>query len=122
MRRMNITRVRMLTIPVSDQDEAKTFYADRLGFEVVADESAGPIRWLQLAPEGAQTAVILADHIPGLAPGSVQGLMLETSALDADCERLRQAGVDVEGPQDLPWGRQATLTDPDGNGLVLAEA
>ncbi|MCP9967151.1 hypothetical protein LUX57_20210 [Actinomadura madurae] len=52
--------------------------------------------------------------------GSVQGLILETSDLDADCARLRSAGVDVDGPQDLPWGRQATLTDPDGNGIVLA--
>ncbi|WUI00804.1 VOC family protein [Spirillospora sp. NBC_00431] len=117
---MNITHVRLLTVPVSDQDAAKTFYADKLGFEVVSDQSNGPIRWLQLAPKGAQTNVVLADHVPGLAPGSVHGLMLETSDLDADCAQLRDAGVDVDGPQDLPWGRQATLTDPDGNGIVLA--
>jgi predicted enzyme related to lactoylglutathione lyase len=117
---MNITHVRLLTVPVSDQDAAKDFYATKLGFEVVADRSAGPMRWLQLAPEGAETSVVLADHVPGAAPGSVHGLMLETSDLDADCARLRAAGVAVEGPQDLPWGRQATLTDPDGNGIVLA--
>ncbi|RKS76596.1 catechol 2,3-dioxygenase-like lactoylglutathione lyase family enzyme [Actinomadura pelletieri DSM 43383] len=118
---MNITHVRLLTVPVSDQDAAKTFYADRLGFEVVTDQSMGPVRWLQVAPKGAQTSVVLADHMPGVTPGSVQGLILETSDLDGDCERLREAGVEVDGPQDLPWGRQATLTDPDGNGLVLAE-
>ncbi|TYK53272.1 VOC family protein [Actinomadura decatromicini] len=119
---MNITHVRLLTVPVSDQDAAKSFYADTLGFEVVADQSTGPVRWLQLAPKGAQTNVVLAAHVPGHTPGSLHGLILETSDLDADCARLRQAGVDVDGPQDLPWGRQATLTDPDGNGLVLAEA
>ncbi|TMR03445.1 glyoxalase [Actinomadura soli] len=118
---MNITHVRLLTVPVSDQDAAKTFYADTLGFEVVCDESNGPIRWLQLAPKGARTNVVLANHIPGMAPGSVHGLILETSDLDGDCERLRRAGVGVDGPQDLPWGRQATLSDPDGNGIVLAE-
>jgi predicted enzyme related to lactoylglutathione lyase len=117
---MNITHVRSLTVPVSDQDAAKDFYADALGFEVVIDQAAGPIRWLQLAPKGADTNVVLANHLPGVPPGSLQGLMLETSDLDADCERLRRAGVDVDGPQDLPWGRQATLTDPDGNGIVLA--
>ncbi|TDC85885.1 VOC family protein [Actinomadura sp. 7K507] len=118
---MNITHVRLLTLPVSDQDAAKDFYAGKLGFEVVTDGDAGPIRWLQLAPKGAATNVVLADHLPGLAPGSVQGLMLETTGLDADCAELRRAGVDVDGPQDLPWGRQATFTDPDGNGIVLAE-
>jgi predicted enzyme related to lactoylglutathione lyase len=117
---MNITHVRLLTVPVSDQDAAKDFYAGKLGFEVVADRSMGPMRWLQLAPKGAETSVVLANHLPGMTPGSVHGLMLETSDLDADCEQLRLAGVDVEGPQDLPWGRQATLTDPDGNGIVLA--
>ncbi|TYB48042.1 VOC family protein [Actinomadura chibensis] len=119
---MNITHVRLLTVPVSDQDAAKSFYADTLGFEVVADQSTGPVRWLQLAPKGARTSVVLASHVPGHEPGSLHGLILETSDLDDDCERLRQAGVDVDGPQDLPWGRQATLADPDGNGLVLAEA
>ncbi|MFD4829461.1 VOC family protein [Streptomyces uncialis] len=33
---------------------------------------------------------------------------------------MTEAGADVEGPTDLPWGRQATLTDPDGNSFVLA--
>lgn len=117
---MNITHVQLLTVPVSDQDAAKSFYADTLGFEVVADQSIGPIRWLQLAPKGAKTNVVLANHLPDVTPGSVQGLMLETSDLDSDCDHLRRAGVAVEGPQDLPWGRQATLTDPDGNGIVLS--
>ncbi|WP_131739265.1 VOC family protein [Actinomadura roseirufa] len=117
---MNITHVRLLTVPVSDQDAAKRFYAGALGFEVVADRQAGPVRWLQLAPGGAETSVVLAGHVPGLAPGSVHGLIFESSDLDADCAELRAAGVDVQGPEDLPWGRQATLSDPDGNGIVLA--
>ncbi|MEU9843649.1 VOC family protein [Actinomadura sp. NPDC048032] len=117
---MNITHVRLLTVPVSDQDAARDFYATKLGFEVVVDRSTGPMRWLQMAPKGAETNVVLANHVPGAAPGGVHGLMLETTDLDADCEHLRDAGVRVEGPQDLPWGRQATLTDPDGNGIVLA--
>ncbi|GIH92836.1 glyoxalase [Planobispora siamensis] len=34
--------------------------------------------------------------------------------------RVGPAGAQVEGPVDLPWGRQATLGDPGGNGFVLA--
>ncbi|MEV4670284.1 MULTISPECIES: VOC family protein [Actinomadura] len=117
---MTITHVRLLTVPVSDLDTAKDFYAGKLGFDVVADQQNGPIRWLQLAPKGAETSVVLADHTPA-APGSLQGLILATADLDGDCAALREAGVAVDGPQDLPWGRQAVITDPDGNGLVLAE-
>ncbi|MFD7295661.1 VOC family protein [Streptomyces sp. NPDC059897] len=45
--------------------------------------------------------------------------MFVTTDVDADCERLKAAGVEVDGPEQLPWGRMAGLTDPDGNGLML---
>ncbi|GAA2628816.1 VOC family protein [Actinomadura fulvescens] len=119
---MQITHATFVTLPVTDQDRAKEFYAGALGFEVVADRQAGPVRWVQVAPKGAQTSFTLAtaDQL-GLQPGSVSGLMLETADLDGDCAELTRAGIAVEGPQDLPWGRQATLADPDGNGLILSE-
>jgi len=88
---MNITHTKLITVPVSDQDRAKAFYVDTLGFEVVVDQQAGPMRWLQVAPKGAQTSFTLA-----------------------------KAAVGVEGPADRPWGREATVIDPDGNRLVLA--
>jgi predicted enzyme related to lactoylglutathione lyase len=45
--------------------------------------------------------------------------MLVTTDVDADCTRLTDAGVAVEGPDDLPWGRMASFRDLDGNGLML---
>jgi predicted enzyme related to lactoylglutathione lyase len=44
---------------------------------------------------------------------------LETDDLDAECARLRAAGVPVDGPHERPWGRDATFVDPDGNVFVL---
>jgi predicted enzyme related to lactoylglutathione lyase len=52
-------------------------------------------------------------------PGSARGIMLVTTDVDADCARLGEAGVSVQGPDDLPWGRMASFRDPDGNGLML---
>ncbi|MFF4137964.1 VOC family protein [Streptomyces mirabilis] len=117
---MNITHTKIVTVPVSDQDRAKTFYVDTLGFEVLVDQQAGPMRWLQVAPKGAQTSFTLAGGQPGLTPGTARGIILETTDLDGDCAQLAEAGVDVEGPADRPWGREATVIDPDGNRLVLA--
>ncbi|MFF7072890.1 VOC family protein [Streptomyces pseudovenezuelae] len=46
-----------------------------------------------------------------------------TTDVDADCARLAEAGTPVRGPDEPPWGRMASFTDPDGNGLMpLAEA
>lgn len=43
--------------------------------------------------------------------------MPATVDLDAGCARLRE-GVEADGPHTRPWGREATLKDPDGNGIV----
>jgi hypothetical protein len=58
---MNITHAKVVTVPVSGQDRAKSFYAETLGPEVLADRRAGPMRWLQVAPKGAQTRFVLAS-------------------------------------------------------------
>ncbi|MFJ6832333.1 VOC family protein [Streptomyces sp. NPDC091209] len=117
---MNITHASFVTLPVADQDRALRFYTEILGFEVTADLAMPPGRWLQVAPEGAQTVFTLSG--PGMGsftPGETRGIMLVTTDVDADCARLTAAGVAVEGPDDLPWGRMASFRDPDGNGLML---
>ena len=116
---MNITHTRFVTVPVTDQARAKDFYVGTLGFEVLVDRQVGPGRWIQVAPAGAQTSFTLTNA-RGFEPGSLRGVLLETTDLDADCARLAQSGATVEGPVDYPWGRQAAFTDPDGNRLVLA--
>jgi catechol 2,3-dioxygenase-like lactoylglutathione lyase family enzyme len=118
---MNITQVRLLSIPVSDQERAKEFYVDTLGFDVIRDDPMGPDqRWVQLGPKGGATSVTLVTWFDGMPAGSLSGLVLDTEDLDGDCERLRRAGVRVNGPEDAGWGRHVTFTDPDGNGIVLA--
>ncbi|MEU0154131.1 VOC family protein [Micromonospora fulviviridis] len=116
---MTITQIRLITVSVSDQDRAKAFYADVLGLTVVQDLTMGPMRWLQVGPEKAATGIVLVPGRTGFGPGDLQGVQLETNDLDADCARLRAAGVAVDGPYDRPWGRDATFVDPDGNGYVL---
>ncbi|WP_344414026.1 VOC family protein [Amycolatopsis minnesotensis] len=117
---MTITHARLVTVPVTDQDRAKDFYVGKLGFEVLIDTKAGPVRWIQVAPKGAKTSFTLATAEQGFTPGSVRGTILETSDLDGDCATLAKAGVVVDGPKDYPWGRQATFADPDGNRFSLA--
>ncbi|MGV9631656.1 VOC family protein [Streptomyces sp. NPDC003487] len=117
---MNITHASFVTLPVADQDRALRFYTDVLGFRVVADVQMPPGRWVQVAPAGAQTVFTLAGPgMGGFEAGAARGIMLVTTDVDADCARLAEAGVAVRGPEDQPWGRMASFTDPDGNGLML---
>jgi predicted enzyme related to lactoylglutathione lyase len=117
---MAITHASFVTLPVSDQDRALRFYTEVLGLTVTADRELPQGRWLQVAPEGAQTVLTLSGPgMGGFEPGSARGIMLVTTDVDADCARLTEAGTPVQGPDELPWGRMASFADPDGNGLML---
>ena len=57
-----------------------------------------------------------------MPPGSLQGLVLSSADLKAECDRLEAEGVPFERPlQEQPWGTEAVICDPDGNKLVLQE-
>ncbi|MEU8185493.1 glyoxalase superfamily protein [Micromonospora sp. NPDC049044] len=119
---MTVTHVQLVSVPVTDQDRARDFYVDVLGFDLVWDNPMGPDggRWVQVAPKGAATALTLVTWFPTMPPGSLKGMVLETDDLDADVAHLRERGVEFESDiQSAPWGRYATLHDPDGNGIVL---
>lgn len=118
---MTVTRVQLLSLPVTDQDRARDFYVDVLGMTLVRDNPMGPDqRWVQVAPKGADTSITLVTWFPTMPPGSLKGLVLETDDLDGELARLTGLGVPVEGGvQEAPWGRFVTLHDPDGNGIVL---
>jgi predicted enzyme related to lactoylglutathione lyase len=118
---MTITHVELLSLPVRDQERARDFYVDTLGFDLVRQNTMGPAqRWVQVAPKGAQTSITLVTWFDTMPPGSLQGLVLHTDDLDVEVAALTEKGVPVpDGIQEAPWGRFAVFTDPDGNRLVL---
>jgi catechol 2,3-dioxygenase-like lactoylglutathione lyase family enzyme len=119
---MHVRRIAIVSVPVSDQEAAKRFYTDMLGFSTVRDNPMGPDqRWVQVAPPGAETSVTLVTWFPAMRPGSITGLVLETDDVAADHARLRSRGVVISDLAEVPWGRYATFTDPDGNGWVLQQ-
>lgn len=121
---MQLNRLVIVSVPVSDQDRAKAFYVDTLGFQLRRDNPLGDgLRWVEVAPEGAQTAISLVTWFPTMPPGSVKGLVIGTDDVNAAYRELAARGVPFHGPiQDAPWGRYATFDDPDGNGWVLQGA
>jgi catechol 2,3-dioxygenase-like lactoylglutathione lyase family enzyme len=118
---MTITHVQLVSLPVTDQDRARRFYTDVLGFHLVHDLSMGPgERWVQVRPPGAQTSITLVTWFDSMPAGTLRGLVLETDDLDRDVEELGRRGVGFDGDiRKEPWGRYATFTDPDGNGITL---
>ena len=117
-----INRVDVVSIPVSDQDRAKAFYRDKLGFVELSDTRIGDgMRWVQLSPPGSAASVTLVTWFESMPPGSLRGLVLNTPTLDIDVEELKRKDVETSSIQEQPWARFVTFTDPDGNGLILQQ-
>jgi len=117
-----INRVDVVSIPVSDQDRAKAFYRDKLGFVELSDTPMGDgMRWVQLSPPGSATSVTLVTWFDSMPAGSLRGLVLDTTTLDADVKELKRKSVEIPPIEEQPWARFVTFTDPDGNGLILQQ-
>ncbi len=120
---MPVTHVDVVSVPVSDQDRAKAFYVDALGFELLSDTPMGDgARWVQVGPTGGQASLNLVTWFPSMPAGSLRGLVLLCDDVRGTHEELRARGVQpITEIDEQPWGTFFTLEDPDGNGLVLQQ-
>ncbi len=117
------THFGIVSVPVANQDRAKAFYTDVLGFAVMNDAPFRPdARWIELAPTGARPSITLVNWFPTMPAGSMKGLVLFADDLDTSWRTLTDRGVGPSPIQSAPWGRYTTFSDPDGNGWVLQEA
>lgn len=117
-----ITELHTVALYVADQERAKRFYVDQLGFDLEEDAQAlGDMgRWIEVAPKGSPTALLLADAAKwgkGDRVGNSADVTLrcdDVRALDAD---LTANGVPVTEPRTLRFGTFVDVTDPDGHVL-----
>ena len=121
---MSVKEVAVVSVPVSDQERARAFYVDILGLDVLRDDSSIPgMRWLQVGPAGGGTSITLVTWFESMPAGSVRGLVLRMTDLQADYEALMAKGVEFESPPTRqPWGIETVVHDPDGNAIVLQQA
>jgi predicted enzyme related to lactoylglutathione lyase len=110
--------IEIISIPVTDQQAAKSFYL-KLGFEILVDAHFENQTWIQMAFPGSPVSITLVNWFPQMPAGSVRGFVIKTDDLDKEIEELRAKGLEVDDAEKTPWGRFATVKDPDGNALSL---
>jgi len=122
-----ITELHTVALYVADQDRAKRFYTETLGFELGADQPGlgGIGRWIEVAPAGAQTSFMLADG----AGWNKQDRIGNSADVTLRCEdaralhaELTAKGVPVTEPQTQRFGTFIDITDPDGHRLRVVDA
>ena len=109
-------KLELVAIPVSDVDRAKTFYVDKAGFNPDHDHTVSDeIRFVQLTPPGSACSIAIGKGVTDAPPGSVQGMQMVVSDIEAAHAELAGRGVEVSDIQDLPFGSFVWFHDPDGN-------
>jgi catechol 2,3-dioxygenase-like lactoylglutathione lyase family enzyme len=112
-----------VSVPVRDQEQAREFYVDTLGFELLVDNSwREGMRWIEVAPEASATSLMLVSWSESLLPSLYRVIVITTDDIQAIHEELVARGVSFElPPTELSSGMQAMFRDPDGNALVFWE-
>jgi catechol 2,3-dioxygenase-like lactoylglutathione lyase family enzyme len=122
-------KLEVVTIPVSDVDRAKAFYAS-LGWRL----DATPPGVVQFTPPSSGCSVQFGPGRTSAAPGSAEGLFLIVSDIQTASDALVAAGVDVNlfhpgaagqlsgpDPEHRSYRSFASFSDPDGNRWLLQE-
>jgi catechol 2,3-dioxygenase-like lactoylglutathione lyase family enzyme len=112
--------LQLVAIPVSDVDRAKDFYVDKVGFNADHDHRVGDdLRFVQLTPPGSACSIALGEGIVDAPPGSVKGMQLVVTDIEAAHAHLAERGIEVSEVQEFPWGSFVFFSDPDGNGWAV---
>lgn len=125
---------------VHDQDEALTFWTEKVGLEVRSDVTLpemGGFRWLTVGPPGQDDFSIVLMAIPGepmftaetqaqirdlMAKGVAGAVFLTTDDCQASYEELEARGVEfTETPEERPYGIDCGFRDPSGNSVRLTQ-
>jgi catechol 2,3-dioxygenase-like lactoylglutathione lyase family enzyme len=118
---ITITSVRVVGVPVSDQDRAVEFYTGVLGFEKRVDTTVANFgRWIVVGPVGSDVGIGLVPAGPELPAGVETGIRLGAADVEATHAAMTARGVDA-GPV-LHWEGAPPMyafRDQDGNGFEV---
>jgi len=137
-------KLEAVVVPVSDVDRAKQFYKG-LGWREDADFLVDEgFRVIQMTPPGSACSIHFGIGLPPAPPGSIAGMFLAVTDVEAARPELVERGADVSevfhdaggglavradpathapgpDPERRSYASYATFADPDGNRWVLQE-
>jgi len=115
-------KLELVAVPVSDVDRAKDFYVNKVGFNADHDHQVSDeLRFVQLTPPGSACSIAIGTGVTDAAPGSVKGMQLVVSDVEAARAVLVERGVGASEVQDFPWGSFVFFQDPDGNSWAVQQ-
>lgn len=123
-----INTISKITIYVEDQEKAKNFWCEKIGFVVAFEQQMGPdMKWLEVAPtKDSLTSFVLYEKNLMLSQNqeanvSHPNIILSTKDIDVAYEEMKNKGVQVEGIMRMPYGSMFKFKDNDNNEYLIRE-
>ncbi len=129
--------INVVGLYVRDQEEARVFYVEKLGFKVHTDQGSGDYRWLTVQHPD-QPSFQLGLFLPGppaldaataqtmrelVAKGAMPPLVLMVEDCRKAFAQLVERGVETtQEPTERFGSVDAGFRDPSGNGWKLIQA
>lgn len=122
-----INKLGQVMLYVNNQDESLKFWTEKAGFTLVAEETSGPVRWIEIAPtKDTQTSIVLHNKelIAKMQPElnlSTPSMLFFSEELDRLYQDLSDKGVKVGELVTMPTGRVFNFADNEGNYFAVLE-
>lgn len=123
-----INKIGKITLYVNNQEEAKSFWTEKMNFVVKFEQSMEPtMKWLEVGPsEGEFTTFVLYDKnlMKSQNPSANvehPSILLSTTDIDSTFNELKERGVEVGDFMKMPYGTMFSFKDQDGNGYLIRE-
>ncbi len=98
-------KLELVPVPVSDVDQAKEFYVEKVGFNADEDHVlSDELRFVQLTPPGSACSISIGKGLTQMAPGSLEGLQLVVSDIEEARRGPGRKGRGGVGGSGLPLG------------------
>lgn len=126
-------KLEVIVVPVSDVDRSKKFYSEQVGFVIDVDHQPNEnFRVVQLTPPGSGCSITIGIGLGDSVPGSLKGLQLVVSDVEAARAELAKRGVDVTPVRHIDdgnwidghggdWNSFIFFDDPDGNSWTVQQ-
>jgi predicted enzyme related to lactoylglutathione lyase len=116
-----LAAVDKVNLNVRDQDSAKRFWVETMGFTLVQDtpmgDDPGSARWIEVRPpDGGATVILYSPRFGDSQLGSLSNVLFTCDDIQQTYQQLAARGVHFPDPPNKQfWGWWATFTDNEGN-------
>lgn len=124
---MIVNKISKVTVYVKNQEEAKDFWLNKVGFVLKLEQPMGPdFSWIEVGPsEDEFTSLVLyaREEMEQQDPSKIAhpSILFSTTDIESAYEKLKQNGVEVGEMLRMPFGTMFSFKDQDGNDYLLRE-